>query len=355
MLSKLNRDELQGVIAHEIAHVVNRDVLLMTMVGVMLGAVVMVSQIYLRSMFFSSRYGSRSSRRGRGGGGPMIVLAIVLAILAPIFAQLIYFAVSRRREYLADANSAVFTRYPDGLAGALEKLGGHNTPLQRANKATAPMYIVNPFSKAKLSSITSTHPPTRERIDILRKIGGRVSYAQYQQAWSAVGGKRAGRMPKSALEGDQPQAARAATRDTAGKRSRTREAGDLLRNLNQFLFLPCVCGLRLKLPPEYKKDSIECPKCQRMLVVPIAQIAAVKEVAEHLPGMKAEGPPELPATSGKPSRRKVAAAAPLRIKRQGKGWMSFKCTCGAAKSISPGFNGNSMDCANCGRKIEIEN
>lgn len=284
----------------------------------------------------------------------MIVLAIVLAILAPIFAQLIYFAISRRREYLADANAAVFTRYPDGLADALEKLGGHNTPLRRANHATASMYIVNPFSKAKLSSLTRTHPPTQERINILRKIGGRVSYAQYQQAWSSVGGKRAGEMPKSALENDQPQAARAATAEPSDARARTRQTGDLLRNLNQFLFLPCPCGLRIKLPPQYKKDSIECPKCSRMLVVPIAQIAAVREVADHLPGMEPQQQPKRSGAKGKAGRRKVIVGAPLRIKREGKAWMSFKCTCGVSKSISPGFASDRMECANCGRIIEIE-
>ncbi|MDQ1257250.1 MAG: Protease HtpX, partial [Candidatus Hydrogenedentes bacterium] len=119
LLARLNRDELQGVIAHEMSHILNRDVLLMSMVGVMLGVIVMVSEIFLRGLWHSGLARRYQSSRNQSGGGQaqaiMMVVAIVLAILAPILAQLIYFAISRRREYLADANAAVLTRYPEGL------------------------------------------------------------------------------------------------------------------------------------------------------------------------------------------------------------------------------------------------
>jgi len=134
LLARLNRDELQGVIAHEISHILNRDILFVTLAGVMLGSIVLLSQVFLRGMFYSSMMGSRrrySSGSGGGGGYAqiiMLVLAIVVAILAPIMASLLYFALSRRREYLADAGATRLTRYPEGLASALEKIAGDPSP-----------------------------------------------------------------------------------------------------------------------------------------------------------------------------------------------------------------------------------
>jgi heat shock protein HtpX len=150
LLQKLNRDELQGVIAHELSHVKNRDVLLMAMCSVLLGTIVILAWYGSRFMFLGGMGGSRrsSSRGGGGCGGGMaviLIVALVFMILAPIMAQLIYFAISRKREYLADASAALYTRYPEGLASALEKLGSSAGQLKSANKATAPMYIVNPF------------------------------------------------------------------------------------------------------------------------------------------------------------------------------------------------------------------
>lgn len=191
LLEKLNRDELQGVIAHELGHVRNRDVLYMTLLGVMVGAIVLLCDFFLRYLWFSG--GSRrSSRRESGGGGNaqvlLIVIGLAMAILAPILARLLYLATSRRREYLADATSAVLTRYPAGLASALEKIAGDTEPLEAANRATAPMYIVNPLKKTgqALSGLMSTHPPTAQRIAILRAMGTGMSLADYQRAWSQV-------------------------------------------------------------------------------------------------------------------------------------------------------------------------
>ncbi|GAI51703.1 unnamed protein product, partial [marine sediment metagenome] len=144
LLQKLNRDELQGVIGHEIAHMKNRDVQLMVTAGILLGAIVILAWYGTRVLFFSSMTGGRRTSSSGGGAGQLIILAvaIVLMILAPIFAQLIYFAISRKREYLADASSALYTRYPEGLASALEKLAASPIQLKSANKATAPMYII---------------------------------------------------------------------------------------------------------------------------------------------------------------------------------------------------------------------
>ncbi|MEI6854059.1 MAG: M48 family metallopeptidase, partial [Bacteroidota bacterium] len=189
LLAKLNRDELQGVIAHEMSHVVNRDVRFMTIAGVMLGAIVIISEIFLRSLMF-----------GRVGGGKksgqaqliIMVIALVFAILAPILAQLLYFSISRKREYLADASAVRLTRYPEGLASALEKISGSSVDMPMANKVTAPMYICNPLKKKgmKMSDLSSTHPPISERIRILREMSGGAGLVNYQNAFSKITGKK---------------------------------------------------------------------------------------------------------------------------------------------------------------------
>ena len=177
LLRQLNRDELQGVIAHEMAHVRNRDIQLMLFAGVLAGAIVILAEVGLRGMWFGG--GRSRSRRGSGqdGSGIVAVVAIVLMILAPILAQVIYFAVSRKREYLADASAAAFTRYPEGLASALEKISRAPQKLGGANQATAPMYIINPLKRSgqMAANATRTHPPIDERIRILRTMAGRIS------------------------------------------------------------------------------------------------------------------------------------------------------------------------------------
>jgi len=197
LLAKLNRDELQGVIAHEVAHIKNRDVSLMAISAVMLGAIVMLSWYVSRFMF--SVGGDRRSSKGGNGGAVIAIIGLVLIVLSPIFAQLIHLAISRKREYLADASAATYTRYPDGLASALEKMAGSPTKVRAANNATASMYTISPFTQnsAKASSLLSTHPPIKERVRILRAMGGN-SYQNYEQAYEEVHGK--GKIiPKSAL------------------------------------------------------------------------------------------------------------------------------------------------------------
>ncbi|MHC4946298.1 MAG: M48 family metallopeptidase, partial [Planctomycetota bacterium] len=173
LLSRLNRDELQGVVAHEMSHIKNRDVLFMTFSGILLGSIVIISEVFLRSLWFSggSSRRFRSGSSSSGGGQAQVVIMIVtilLAVLAPILAQLLYFAISRRREYLADASAARLTRYPEGLASALDNISHSTKDLSSANRATAPLYIVNPLKKAgrALSNLTSTHPPITERVKI---------------------------------------------------------------------------------------------------------------------------------------------------------------------------------------------
>jgi len=196
--SALTRDELQGVVAHEIAHIKNRDVLLMTIASIMLGAIVMLSWYATRAMFWGG--GRRSSNNSGGAAGAIIMLVgLLLMILAPLFAQLIYFAVSRKREYLADASAALYTRYPEGLASALDKLGKSAQKVKTANDATAPMYIVNPFAKRKASTNwMSTHPPITERTRILRSMNG-SSFMDYERSYNQLHHGK-GVLPNSTLE-----------------------------------------------------------------------------------------------------------------------------------------------------------
>jgi len=162
LLTKLDRNELQGVLAHELSHVRNFDIRVMLIVAVLLGMVALISDWIFRSMF----WGGRGRDRDRGGNPILLVVAIVLAILTPIIAQLIQLAVSRRREYLADASGALLTRYPAGLASALRKIAADKDALEVANKATAPLYIANPLHDEPrfLDGLFDTHPPIQERI-----------------------------------------------------------------------------------------------------------------------------------------------------------------------------------------------
>ena len=164
LLDKMDRTELEGVLAHEMSHVVNRDIRVMLLVTVLVGSVALISDWLMRSLWWG---GGRRRDRDRGGGAGIILLvAIVLAILTPIIATLIQLAVSRQREYLADASGALLTRYPEGLASALRKIAADSDPLEVANKATANLYIANPLKDAPhfLDGLFDTHPPLAERI-----------------------------------------------------------------------------------------------------------------------------------------------------------------------------------------------
>jgi heat shock protein HtpX len=349
LLGKLNRDELQGVIAHEIGHIVNRDVLLMSMLATMLGTITFISETFLRSLFYAgaSRRYSSSSRKSGGGSGQaqmiMMVLALVFAILAPIAARLIYFAVSRKREYLADAQASVYTRYPEGLASALEKISGAGIPVEKASKATAAMYIINPFAKVKLSGLTATHPPAQQRIAILRAIGNVTSYGAYQKAWQSVGGKKVVGMPLSSLRSESAQDVRKAHPDKKTPRQQMREAGDLMRQMNQFIFLTCACGMKFKIPPEYAHNTIPCPKCSTSNPLPAAQMIAAAKIMDQMAGDTPSDKKTAVATA--------AAAEPIVLKRTKGEWQSIKCSCGATKSISSSFIATKTKCNECGRKI----
>ncbi|MDQ3912943.1 MAG: M48 family metallopeptidase [Actinomycetota bacterium] len=171
LLEKLNRDELQGVVAHEMSHVGNYDIRYAMLVGILVGTTVLISDFFLRGLWFGGGRG-----RQREGGGQiqliMIVIAVVFAILAPLFARLLQLSISRQREYLADATAVQLTRNPKALADALQEISDDHEVLEVANRATAHLYIVNPIKKfeKRAKGLFSTHPPIEERIRILRSL-----------------------------------------------------------------------------------------------------------------------------------------------------------------------------------------
>ncbi len=343
LLRRLNRDELQGVVAHEIGHIRNQDVKFMTLASVMLGSMVLLSDVFLRSLWFG---GGRRRGGGRGGGGQaqmiIVLVAVVMAILAPILARLLYLACSRQREYLADASAARFTRYPAGLASALEKIsrpgiaagmaGGKKT----VNRALAPLFIVRP--ERALTGLFSTHPPTEERIRILRSMGGGAGYADYEKAWKGIHGGKPLLDGKTVEEGGTVQA-RQPTPEKNPKQEaveRTREVLELFQRTAGFLVLACPCGVRIKVPPGYAGEAVDCTRCGRRIPIPKA------------------GP------SGKPGPPAAEKAVPggekeaLTYRRRGKGWETFQCSCGRNLQLSPSFAGRSKTCPGCGKKIRID-
>lgn len=273
LMAKLNRDELQNVVAHEIAHINNRDTLFMTLAGVTVGAIIILGEIFWRSMFYGR---GRSRGGGRGGNNQaalvMMVVAVLLAILAPILARMLYFACSRRREYLADACAAQYTRYPAGLASALEKISGQaaqRTKKAETSQVLAPMYIVNPLAaRGRRVGWFSTHPATEDRVRVLRGMTSSASLEAYEQAYRALHGKESV-MPASMLKESKDQAVREASSTAgAGTQRQWRDVQDLLHKVDQYAVLACVCGMKIKLPRDYDQAHVACPKCGQHHPVP---------------------------------------------------------------------------------------
>ena len=171
LLQRLDRVELEGVVAHELSHIGNKDMLISTIVVVLVGIVVLLANLFFRLAFF----GGMGGGSGRGGGHArivMILIALVFLIIAPVLAQIMKLAISRKREFLADASGVLLTRYPEGLARALEKISDDTHQLKSANDALSHLYIANPFrgkeQKSWIHKLFMSHPPTKERVDILR-------------------------------------------------------------------------------------------------------------------------------------------------------------------------------------------
>lgn len=169
LLAIMEKNELEGVIAHELSHIGNRDSLLMVVIVVLVGVIAIASDLFFRIGF----WGGFGDDNNRGNNGIMLLVGIIIAILAPITATLIQLAISRKREYLADANGALLTRYPEGLASALEKIAGYKKPVRYVNDATSLLFIMNPRKKRSwFSGLFDTHPPVEERIKALEAMAG---------------------------------------------------------------------------------------------------------------------------------------------------------------------------------------
>ncbi len=343
LIYRLNRDELQGVIGHEIGHLKNHDVQFMTLAAVMLGTIVILSVIVRQYFWYGGRGRSRSSSRDGEGQLQIIILVVGLlfAILGPVMAQLLYFACSRKREYLADASSAQFTRYPEGLASALEKISQAHVPLTFASQATAPMFIVNPLTAAtgEDDSVFSSHPPTKDRVRVLRSMTG-ASFADYEAAYRrAKGGALIGSQTmKSATQ----QTIRAPSSE--GPIQTRRDTHDVVRRYHGYMRLHCNCGLDISVPEGYEQDTIRCFRCGSVLTIPAAA------PAPPAPPNAAAIPPVIPGIAP----TVLSSAGALQFHRTDRNsWESFRCACGRTIQLSPAFDAPHITCTACGRTIAI--
>lgn len=354
LVYRLNRDELQGVIAHEIAHLKNLDTRFMTLAGVMMGSIIIMSDLALRMFFYGGRGNSRAKSRGDNGGGGgqaqaiIFIIALVLIILGPILARVLYFALSRAREYLADASAAVYTRYPEGLASALMKIAGTaNRPgasIGEVNRAVAPMFIVNPLKGNALTasdSVFSTHPPVVDRIRVLRSMGG-ASFADYDHAFQQIkNGKHI--IGQQTLSASAAVAKRPPSLETAlgNEPIQTRdETKAIVHAMYGYADVLCQCGATLRVPSSYNESTLRCIRCGAVNATP------------------AFPPPEVKLSHAE--RRRQAemqqrqTQGPLEYTRKSPGvWEGFPCVCGTSIQLSPIFSGSSIECRKCGQIYRI--
>jgi len=333
LLKRLNRDELQGVIAHEIAHIRNYDIRFLTIATVMVGSIVLISDIFLRSLWWG---GGR--RRGTSKGGDWAAIgALVLAVAAPIFANILYYSVSRQREYLADASAARFTRYPQGLASALRKIAtaAQERPKHVSfSRALAPMFIINPLqAKGATAGLFSTHPPTERRIAVLEAMSGGAGWLDYEAAYKQVTGD--GCLSSTVLSSEGSVPMREATAETNPKQAaidRSRSVTDLLDRFAGMLLIPCVCGVRMKAPEGTTASKIACPSCGKQHPIPRADGASAPESSDQ----------------------SAANEGPLVYERQSDDWESFACSCGQTQQLSPALRVAQIRCRRCEREIRIQ-
>lgn len=381
LVDKLSRNELQGVIAHEMAHIRNRDILFMTLVGILVGTIVLICDIYLHAMWFGAGRRRRStSRKGGGGEAILMIVALVLAILTPFIARLLYLAISRRREYLADASATELTRYPEGLASALEKISGDKEVLEVANRATAHLYIVNPIKpfEERYSHMRSTHPPIKERVAILRRMAGapQASLDVYESTRRAVGaGPRRAIAGKRTLKEAEARPVAMRGRARTGTRSPEELRADLENMigpgsaLGGLYFLLCACGAPVPIPGGAGALGIfQCTSCGNLHdtrkgaagLKHIARDGSVETAPAEAEGEAAPAPSEAPAEKPKAEAPAEAqsedSANPFGVTFDESGDPVFppkaSCPhCGREFDFPEGFNGSRGPCPNCRKMI----
>ncbi|MDT8272495.1 MAG: M48 family metalloprotease, partial [Desulfomonilia bacterium] len=330
--------------------------LYLTVAATMLGSILIISDVFLRSMWYtpSVRFGSRSRSRSAGRLGAVVLLAaFLLAILGPVLARILYFSISRKREYLADATSARLTRYPEGLASALEKIGAAPARLSSAPSSIAPFYTVNPYKQHLSRSPFATHPPLDERIQILRAMSMGAGYLDYMKAYVEVTRRREALVNPSELS----DAERVEIRGSSGDAGTTRisqaavrkKTGDMIRALNNFAFITCPCGMDIKVPPEYSAGTIACPRCSRQHTIPRADSGDLGSILSQR-SMFSETQP----FSQETTTKKVRGTSQVVSRIPGQ-WQEVTCgTCGKSFELSPAFKALQHRCSHCGALIFIE-
>lgn len=261
LLARLNRDELQAVVAHEISHIVNRDILYLMYTSCLLGCMVFISDFVIKFLR------SCSNRRSFNGGAiyiiPFVLISLVLVALSKIF----YFCLSKKREYLADACAVQYTRNPMALANALRKIDAEQSYFVNTNPLTSAMFIVSPLNNKE-----KTHPPIEKRIQILLRLSS-CNIAAYNNSYQKVLGKKSSIVSKKII--DKPSyskvipivATTLANQTVQDKIANHREAYDTMLKMENYIFIKCDCDTKLKVPKELKGQKIPCPHCKKMHLI----------------------------------------------------------------------------------------
>lgn len=357
LLALCDRDELQGVVAHEMGHIANRDVLYMTVAATMLGAVTIIADTFLRSLRYApaARYRSSGSRGGKGMANLWLLLAAFLfVVLSPILSRILYFSISRSREFLADATSARLTRFPDGLASALEKIMLSPERLTTAPQAAAPFYIANPYKQDLDGGMFATHPSLADRIRILRSMHTGASLKDYMKAYWEVTRTRKTLLAASDMDlGRAVEKRGPSPKDTlreGAPDSPARKAGDIMRAMNDYVFISCACGMKMKVPPEFTRGNVRCPRCNREHMVGEADRDALAAILTATAGFTRDGNRSRPlsATGSNPGTTQIEQRKPGT-------WQTVKCSgCGRGVQVSPVFSLSRVTCPTCGNAIEFE-
>jgi heat shock protein HtpX len=350
LLAICGRDELQGVIAHEMGHIINRDVLYMGVAATMLGAITFIADAFFRSSRYMPIRRYRSSVTGKKSPVEiwLFIIAFALIVLSPILSRILYFSISRKREFLADATSARLTRYPEGLASALEKIMLSTSGIIEAPRAAAPFYIVNPYKLDLDGGLFATHPPLGQRIKTLRSMTSGASYKDYVKAYWGVTGTHRNLIPLSDMHlGEKVGIRQPSAENVPGFSSieRRKKAGDIIRALNGFAFVNCSCGMKIKTPPEIGLDFITCPKCGEIHKIPDWDKRNPETVIDYSSALG--GSSEMNLTVEKPSSPQV-------VGRDKGSWQRIKClSCGKDMQVSPAFHLDHVQCSKCGVRIDF--
>ena len=315
LLVLLNRSQLQGVIAHELAHIINKDTLYLTF-----AATIFNRKPKTKLFNFSGNYQYTS--------------------IFSKYNKFIYISLSINREYLADATAIRFTRYPEGLASALELISSSNIRLHEVRRKMIPFYIVDPLKENR------THPDTLRRVRILRNITKGANYNYYQESYSKVLGTNVKIIPENELEEEyiplKSDKAMETSSNTKTEQDLIREIKDLDKAINHYRFIGCNCGLKLKIPPECKKDMIRCPRC------------GYKHQLIDATFEKPDSPYKISPFKDEIRDINLLTEDCLYIRKKLDYWESFYCDCGHMLQLSPGFTNLNIRCTRCNKKIKIK-